>query len=215
MKPRCFATLSSLTWLYRLHLLGAGPFHNRPSTIGSRRAGQWGNPHIDTDVLIVGAGPGRALSGERMRPSRPAMAAGRDPLDQSEHSKALAIFPRTLEIFDMAGVVRPFLEAANRVTSVAVVAHGRRLAHMRFAPEESPYRFIAMVPQDVTERLLVGTAAAQRRRRRIRTPRFVSAVEHDGRRERHAGPARATRHQSSRRRSSSAAMARTAPFAIS
>jgi 2-polyprenyl-6-methoxyphenol hydroxylase-like FAD-dependent oxidoreductase len=56
----------------------------------------------------------------------------------------------------MAGVVRPFLDAANRVTSVTVVAHGRRLARMPFAPEESPYRFIAMVPQDVTERLLVS-----------------------------------------------------------
>ena len=55
---------------------------------------------------------------------------------QSEHSKALAIFPRTLEIFDMAGLVGPFLQEANRVTSVAVVAHGHRLAHMRFTPEE-------------------------------------------------------------------------------
>ena len=73
---------------------------------------------------------------------------------QSEHSKALAIFPRTLEIFDMAGVVGPFLEAANRVTSVSVTAHGRELAHVRFAPEQSPYPFIAMVPQDVTEKLL-------------------------------------------------------------
>jgi hypothetical protein len=26
---------------------------------------------------------------------------------------------------------------------------------MRFAPEESPYPFVAMVPQDVTEKLLV------------------------------------------------------------
>ena len=76
---------------------------------------------------------------------------------QSEHSKALAIFPRTLEIFDMAGLVGPFLEAANRVTRVSVVAHGRELAHVRFAPEETPYPFIAMVPQDVTEKLLVET----------------------------------------------------------
>jgi len=73
---------------------------------------------------------------------------------QSEYSKALAIFPRTLEIFDMAGVAGPFLEAANRVTAVAIITHGRALAHMRFAPEESPYRFIAMVPQNVTEMLL-------------------------------------------------------------
>jgi hypothetical protein len=30
----------------------------------------------------------------------------------------------------MAGVVDPFLEAANRVTLVKVVAHGRTLAHI-------------------------------------------------------------------------------------
>jgi 2-polyprenyl-6-methoxyphenol hydroxylase-like FAD-dependent oxidoreductase len=54
----------------------------------------------------------------------------------------------------MAGIVDPFLETANRVTSVAVMAHERTLAHMRFAPEESPYPFIAMVPQNVTEKLL-------------------------------------------------------------
>jgi 2-polyprenyl-6-methoxyphenol hydroxylase-like FAD-dependent oxidoreductase len=73
---------------------------------------------------------------------------------QSKHSKALAIFPRTLEIFDMAGVVAPFLETANRVTSVAVMAHARTLARMQFEPGDSPYSFVAMVPQDVTERLL-------------------------------------------------------------
>ncbi|MGA9813273.1 MAG: NAD(P)/FAD-dependent oxidoreductase, partial [Terriglobales bacterium] len=109
----------------------------------------------DTDVLIVGAGPvGLFLANECARRGlRWRLVETRS--GQSEHSKALAIFPRTLEIFDMAGVVAPFLEEANRVTSVAVIAHGRNLAHMRFAPEESPYPFIAMVPQDVTERLLV------------------------------------------------------------
>src|ERR1700733_10615943 len=90
-----------------------------------------------TDVLIVGAGPvGLFLANECTRRGlrwRLVEARG----SQSEHSKALAIFPRTMEIFDMAGVVGPFLENANRVTSVSVVSHGRRLAHMHFAPEET------------------------------------------------------------------------------
>jgi 2-polyprenyl-6-methoxyphenol hydroxylase-like FAD-dependent oxidoreductase len=60
-----------------------------------------------------------------------------------------------LEIFDMAGVVAPFLENANRVTAVTVMTHDRTLAHMRFEPEDSPYAFVAMVPQNVTESLLV------------------------------------------------------------
>jgi 2-polyprenyl-6-methoxyphenol hydroxylase-like FAD-dependent oxidoreductase len=133
---------------------------------------------IDTDVLIVGAGPvGLFLANEcarrglrwRIVESRPT---------QSLHSKALAIFPRTLEIFDMAGVVRPFLEAANRVTSVALITHGRTLAHMRFAPDETPYSFIAMVPQDVTERLLVEQLQLKGGAVEYETS-FVSAAQHD------------------------------------
>jgi 2-polyprenyl-6-methoxyphenol hydroxylase-like FAD-dependent oxidoreductase len=113
------------------------------------------NSAIDTDVLIVGAGPvGLFLANECARRGlRWRLIEAHS--SQSEHSKALAIFPRTLEIFDMAGIVAPFLETANRVTSVAVMAHGRKLAHMWFTPEQSPYSFVAMVPQDVTEKLLL------------------------------------------------------------
>ena len=113
------------------------------------------NTAIDTDVLIVGAGPvGLFLANECARRGF-RFRIIEEHSSQSEHSKALAIFPRTLEIFDMAGVVGPFLEVANRVTSVAVMTHERTLARMRFTPEESPYSFVAMVPQDVTERLLL------------------------------------------------------------
>jgi 2-polyprenyl-6-methoxyphenol hydroxylase-like FAD-dependent oxidoreductase len=133
---------------------------------------------IDTDVLIVGAGPvGLFLANECARRGlRWRLVETRS--SQSIHSKALAIFPRTLEIFDMAGLVGPFLEKANRVTSVAVVTHGRTLAKMRFAPEESPYPFIAMVPQDVTERLLVDQLRREGGAVEYETT-FVSAAEQD------------------------------------
>jgi 2-polyprenyl-6-methoxyphenol hydroxylase-like FAD-dependent oxidoreductase len=78
----------------------------------------------------------------------------------------------------MAGVVDPFLEKANRVTSVAVVTHERTLARMRFAPEESPYRFVAMVPQNVTERLLVEELGRKGGKVEYETT-FVSAAEQD------------------------------------
>ena len=133
----------------------------------------------DTDILIVGAGPvGLFLANEcarrglrwRLIEARPS---------QSEHSKALAVFPRTLEIFDMAGIAAPFLQAANRVTWVAVTERRRQLARLRFAPDDTPYPFVAMVPQDVTERLL-----ADELRRRGGAVDYdttlVSAVERDG-----------------------------------
>src|SRR5262249_29313512 len=136
------------------------------------------NATLDTDVLIVGAGPvGLFLANECVRRGlRWRLVEAR--ATQSEHSKALAIFPRTLEIFDMAGLAGPFLEQANRVTSVAVVAHGRRLAHMPFMPKESPYPFVAMVPQDVTERLLVEELRSRGGAVEYETS-FVSAVQHD------------------------------------
>jgi 2-polyprenyl-6-methoxyphenol hydroxylase-like FAD-dependent oxidoreductase len=118
--------------------------------------GRGGNSGVDTDILIVGAGPvGLFLANECARRGlRWRLIEAQ--AGQSEHSKALAIFPRTMEIFDMAGVVAPFLEKANRVTSVVMMAHDRVLAHMHFTPEETPYSFVAMVPQDVTEKLLLG-----------------------------------------------------------
>jgi 2-polyprenyl-6-methoxyphenol hydroxylase-like FAD-dependent oxidoreductase len=110
----------------------------------------------DTDVLIVGAGPvGLFLANECAR-HRLRWRLVETNATQSEHSKALAIFPRTLEILDMAGIAAPFLAAANRVTSVSVMSHERRLAHLRFTPRESPYPFVAMVPQNVSESILAG-----------------------------------------------------------
>lgn len=74
---------------------------------------------------------------------------------QSTHSKALAIFPRTLEVFDMAGVVEPFLQAANRVNALGIFSHEHEQGHIDFHPAGTPYPFVGMVPQDATERLLV------------------------------------------------------------
>jgi 2-polyprenyl-6-methoxyphenol hydroxylase-like FAD-dependent oxidoreductase len=113
------------------------------------------NTTNDVDILIVGAGPiGLFLANECARRGL-RWRLIESQATQSVHSKALAIFTRTLEIFDMAGIVAPFLEAANRVTSVVLATRDRTLARMRFEPKESPYAFVAMVPQDVTESLLV------------------------------------------------------------
>ncbi|HKD30068.1 MAG TPA: FAD-dependent monooxygenase, partial [Xanthobacteraceae bacterium] len=109
----------------------------------------------DIQVLIVGAGPvGLFLANECARRGLTCRIVEARP-SQSTHSKALAIMPRTMEIFDMAGVVGPFLQHANRVTTVAIVPQQRTLARIPFRPADTPYRFVAMVPQDMTERLLV------------------------------------------------------------
>ena len=133
---------------------------------------------IDTEVLIVGAGPvGLFLANECARRNM-RFRLIEERSSQSEHSKALAIFPRTLEIFDMAGIVTPFLEQANRVTNVSVMIRDRKLARMKFEPRESPYSFVAMIPQDVTERLLVEELRRKSGTVEYET-KFISAEQDD------------------------------------
>jgi 2-polyprenyl-6-methoxyphenol hydroxylase-like FAD-dependent oxidoreductase len=135
-------------------------------------------PDTDIDVLIVGAGPvGLFLANECARRNlRWRLVEARST--QSVESRALAVFPRSLEVLDMAGLVGPFLDAANRVNSVAVMTRSRTLARIRFAPPESPYPFIAMIPQSVTERTLADSLRARGGTVEYDTS-FVSAVQSD------------------------------------
>lgn len=116
---------------------------------------------VDTDVLIVGAGPTGLLLAHECARRGLRHRLVEQHAQPSTHSKALAIFPRTLEILDMAGLATPFLDAANRVTTLAVSTHGKALARIAFAPEDTPYPFIAMVPQNVTEALLLHALHAR------------------------------------------------------
>jgi len=135
--------------------------------------------NLDTDILLVGAGPvGLFFANECARRGlRWKLIEART--GQSERSKALAVMPRTMEIFDMAGIAAPFLEAARRVTWIAIEEPSRTLARIQFAPKASPYPFVAMVPQDVTERLLVEELRRKGGAVEYQTS-FVSAVQqHD------------------------------------
>ena len=132
----------------------------------------------NVDVLIAGAGPvGLFLATECARRGLRFRIVEAQPT-QSQHSKALAIFPRTLEIFDMAGVSAPFLEAANRVTTVKLIAHAHTLGQIAFHPDDTPYPFVAMVPQDVTEKLLVEALVGRGGAVEYET-QLVSAVQDD------------------------------------
>ncbi|HEX8755143.1 MAG TPA: FAD-dependent monooxygenase [Steroidobacteraceae bacterium] len=132
----------------------------------------------DCDVLIVGAGPvGLFLAHQCARRGlRWRLVEMRE--GQSVHSKALALFPRTLEIFDMAGLADRFLAVANRVTWVAVASARRELTRVQFAPAGTPYPFVGMVPQDVTERILADALLEAGGRIAYQT-KFVSASQHD------------------------------------
>jgi 2-polyprenyl-6-methoxyphenol hydroxylase-like FAD-dependent oxidoreductase len=112
------------------------------------------------DVVVVGAGPvGLFLARELIRHGL-SVRIVEASAHQSQHSKALAIMPRTLEIFESAGVVAPVLAAANKVADVSIFSGGRPLGAIPFSPKNTRYDYVAMVPQDVTEAILVQELAA-------------------------------------------------------
>jgi 2-polyprenyl-6-methoxyphenol hydroxylase-like FAD-dependent oxidoreductase len=107
----------------------------------------------EVDVLIVGAGPvGLFLALQLVRRNvRCAVVERNDGL--SSHSKALALMARTLEIFEMAGIVAPFVSAGNRVSSVTFttpVASTR----VELSSIASDYPYVLILPQNTTETLL-------------------------------------------------------------
>jgi len=112
------------------------------------------------DVLIVDAGPvGLFLAHEMVRRQVRFAIIEQKP-GQSEHSKALAVMPRTMEVFEMAGIVEPFRRTATPARSARIVAHQRELGRIAFDPQNCDYPYVAMIPQDVTERLLAERLAA-------------------------------------------------------
>lgn len=107
-----------------------------------------------TDVLIVGAGPsGLALAHELNRRSISFRIID-EKEGPSTHSKALAIQPRTLEIFEKMGVLEPFLDKGLKVDEV--VYHWKKKSlSLSLKKIPSPYPFILTLPQAETEQILI------------------------------------------------------------
>lgn len=107
----------------------------------------------DVDVLIAGAGPvGLFLAFELRRRGRSCIVVERNPAP-SGYSKALAIMPRTLEIFEIAGIGQEFLSAVNRIDGVRFVTP-RAAAYVGFSTLETTHPYIGIIPQYRTEGIL-------------------------------------------------------------
>src|SRR5438309_2064699 len=98
------------------------------------------------EILVVGAGPvGLAMASELARHGTPCRIIDTAP-EPASTSRALAIFPRTLEIFENMGVVEAILSAGHRLSCINVYAAGRRLAHLSLSEIDSPYPFVISLP---------------------------------------------------------------------
>lgn len=112
-------------------------------------------PNESMPLLIVGAGPvGLTMGCELARHGVAFRIVDQAP-ERSKTSKALAIFPRTIEVFETMGVVDTFLREGHRLFGLQIQNREERLAQIDFASIASPYPFVLSLPQAETERILI------------------------------------------------------------
>lgn len=109
-----------------------------------------------TDVFIIGAGPvGLTLAAELRRHGVTCRIADSGP-GPKEHSRAVLIQVRTLEVFDAMGILNDFLPVALPLDSVEMFAYGNPIGNMRMGGLDSPQGRPYTLGQNVTEKLLVA-----------------------------------------------------------
>ncbi|MFG1350257.1 FAD-dependent monooxygenase [Xanthobacter autotrophicus] len=111
-------------------------------------------------VLIVGAGPvGLTMALELARYGVPVRIIDKIP-DAAHTSRAVAVWPRTLELLDRSGAAADLIPLGNQVTVANLLSGGRPVAALSLDQVPSPYPFVLMVPQYDTETVLRRHLAA-------------------------------------------------------
>ncbi|MGH7702138.1 MAG: FAD-dependent monooxygenase [Gemmatimonadales bacterium] len=112
---------------------------------------------MDTDVLIVGAGPtGLMLANQLARGGVRATIIDRQA-GPALQTRALGVQARTMEIYSHLGIVDQALELGKRATGANLWSLGRRAARVPLGAigrNVSPYPFLLILGQDDNERLL-------------------------------------------------------------
>ena len=110
---------------------------------------------LKTETVIVnGAGPvGLTMACELARHGIPFRIFDKNA-EPSPQSRALAIFPRTLEVFSSIGILDEVLTEGQRLKAVSMYNDVKRLARMELGSIDSPYPFAISLPQSRTERIL-------------------------------------------------------------
>ena len=105
-------------------------------------------------VLIAGAGPVGLTMALALKRRGVAVRIVEKGAARTSQSRALIVWPRTLELLDIEGCVESFLSTGMKGSGVRIFADGRELVHVDLGRARSAYRFGLFIPQSETERLL-------------------------------------------------------------
>src|ERR1700760_698652 len=108
------------------------------------------------NALIAGAGPvGLTMALELARYGLSVRVVDKDE-HRTDKSKAIVVWPRTLELLNRVGpeLTSRFLETGLKVSHTKMVSGGHSLADIDLSILDSPYKYVLLIQQSETERLL-------------------------------------------------------------
>jgi 2-polyprenyl-6-methoxyphenol hydroxylase-like FAD-dependent oxidoreductase len=111
---------------------------------------------MKTDVLIAGAGPvGLTMAIELKRYGLSVRIIDKDS-GRTDKSKAIVLWARTLELFDRAGasLTQRFIDAGLKATHTNIFAGEELISRVDLSSVDTPYKFLLLIQQSETERLL-------------------------------------------------------------
>jgi 2-polyprenyl-6-methoxyphenol hydroxylase-like FAD-dependent oxidoreductase len=108
-----------------------------------------------TEVLVVGAGPvGLAVAVSLVQHGCEVTVIDRQAAGANT-SRASVVHPRTLEMLEQLGVTKRLTELGLHVEQFNIADGDRTLVPVRFDGLPTAYRYVLMVPQNVTEQVLL------------------------------------------------------------
>jgi 2-polyprenyl-6-methoxyphenol hydroxylase-like FAD-dependent oxidoreductase len=115
---------------------------------------------MNTEILVVGAGPVGLTLALSLRRQGLSVRIVDKSAARTDKSKAVVIWPRTLELLDIQGCAQAFVDAGVQARGARILGEGRELVHAHFDLARSAFPFALLIPQSETERLLEQLLAA-------------------------------------------------------
>ncbi len=112
---------------------------------------------MDTDVLVVGAGPTGLMLADQLVRRGVRVAIIDRHAGPAQQTRALGVQARTLEIYAKLGIVNRALELGKRGTGANLWAQGRKMARVPIGEtgaKITPYPFILILGQDDNEKIM-------------------------------------------------------------
>jgi len=107
-------------------------------------------------ALVVGGGPVGLTTAAYLAQRGVRVAVADVQWGTASRSYALALHPRSLEVFEELGLIESLLEKAHRIETIGLYDRSGRQAELSFRSLTLAYPFVAVLPQADLEHLLIA-----------------------------------------------------------